>query len=189
MIYSNHNGIIPINQNIILEGAKFDLFLKNYMNEGKDYKGLKKELKTIIDANNLDSSELKDKSTGFMHTCKRILQICTDLETAAIPVGVAIGSTKGSAGLAIKLGLTGVTAELIPAIVIGGIIAFIVTFISNRIFRYIVDASEFKTIKKDAEDIVKQLRYNAKNTSDKDLAKKYNFEADKLEASIKKYSK
>ena len=189
MIYSNHNGIIPVNQDVILEGAKFDLFLKNYMNEGKDYKGLKKELKTIIDSNNLDSSEIKDNSTEFMHTCKRIIQICTDLETAIIPVGIAVSSTKGAAGLAAKLGLTGVTTELIPAVIIGGIIAFIITFISNRIFRYIIDIGEFKTIKKDAEDIVKQLRYNAKNTSDKDLAKKYNSEADKLEASIKKYSK
>ena len=189
MIYSNHNGIIPVNQDIILEGAKFDLFLKNYMDEGKDYKGLKKELQTIIKANDLDSSKLRDKSTGFMHNCKRIIQISTDLETIAIPAGVVVGTAKGAGGLAIKLGLTGITAELAPAIIIGGIIAFIVTFICNRIFRYIVDIGEFNTLKKDAEDIVNQLRSNAKNTSDKELAKKYNSEADKLESAIVKYSK
>lgn len=190
MIYSNHNGIIPIsNQDIILEGAKFDLFLKNWMNEGKDYKGLKNDLQEIIDANNLDSDKLKSKGMGFMHTCKRIMQTCTDLQTLAIPASGAVGAIKGTSSLAIKLGLTGFSAELVPAIIIGGIVGCVVTFISNRIFRYMIDSAEFSTIKSDAKSIVKELRNNAKNSFDRDLAKKLNDEADKLEASIKKYSK
>lgn len=42
-----------IRQTCMLEGAKFDWGMKNFLKEGEDYKGLKKELKEIIKANDL----------------------------------------------------------------------------------------------------------------------------------------
>lgn len=172
-----------VRQAAILEGAKFDAFLNNWLKEGKDYKGLKNEVKSIIAANNMDKSELRSKGKGFMHTCKRILQICYDIDAVFMPVSAAASA----AGTATSLGMLGVAMGT-PAMLIYGIIIFVVNFIINRLMRYLVDTVEFNNIKKDAEDIVSDLRAKAKN-ADEAGAKKLNAEADKLEAAIKKYSK
>ena len=52
-----------------------------------------------------------------------------------------------------------------------------------------IDTIEFKTIKDDAEDIVRELRLNAKKAKNPKIAKKMESEADRLEESIAKYSK
>lgn len=167
------NNIELVRNCAILEGAKLDMMLSNFMKEGKDYKGLKKDLNEIINANNMDKSELISKGKGFMHICKRILQISQDLATVA-----------GTGVIALKVA----AAPAVPGVIIASILGFVIGFISNRLLRYLCDTVEFETIKKDAESIVKDLRSNAKKAEDPDIAKKLNSEADKLEASIKKYS-
>ena len=51
-----------IKQSAILEGAKIDWVLKNFLEEGQDYKGLKKEVNKIIEANNLPKDQIKAKA-------------------------------------------------------------------------------------------------------------------------------
>lgn len=177
------NNTDIVRQVAILEGAKLDLQLSNWMKEGKDYKGLKKDLKEIINANNMDKSELASKGKGFMHTCKRILQICCDIDAAFMP-GASILSTAAKASVLSAAG----AAAGIPGVIVLGIIGFVINFIINRLMRLLVDTIEFNTIKKDAEDIVDDLRSKAKTVEDPSAAKKLNSEADKLEKSIKKYS-
>lgn len=166
-----------VRQAAVLEGAKLDMALKNFMKEGKDYKGLKKDLRDIIKANNLDDDDLKTGKKGFMHACKRIMQVLEDF-CAVAGTASNVGSTIGY----IAMGAN-------PAIIIGAIVGTVVGFICNRLFRLLWDTIEFNAVKDDAEDIVSTLRRMAKNTNDPKLKKKYDDEADRLEDSIKKYSK
>lgn len=172
-----------IRQTAILEGAKMDMLLKNFLKEGKDYKGLKKDLNQIIVANNMDKSQLASKGKGLIHICKRILQVCIDIDAA-------IGAAAAPIGVAAMIGLTIVSGGGAVAIVslISYIVALVVNFIINRLLRLLYDTVEFNTIKKDAEDIVDDLRSKANSAENEQLAKKFNSEADKLEAAIKKWS-
>ena len=170
-----------IEETALLEGAKLDLKLKNFMQEGEDYKGLKKELRKVIDANNLSDEKLKSGKNDFMHICKRILQCCEDI--------LAVFSTFHTAGYTaagIALGLATGQPTLILCAVVPHIIGFVIGFIINRLFRLLWDTIEFETIKKDAESIVKDLRKSAEKAPK--LEKKLNAEADRLEAAIEKYS-
>lgn len=172
-----------IKQSALLEGAKMDWGMKNLFKEGKDYKGLKKDVNEIISANNLSKDELRSKGKGFMHICKRILQVCEDL-SVFFSVGTIVGNTS-KAAVVIAAGATPVGVAMIISTIVGGVIGFII----NRLFRYLYDTAEFSAIKKDAEDIVSDLRRQAKKTDNKKYAEKLNKEADKLEDSIAKYSK
>ena len=173
-----------VEQHALLEGAKFDLLMKNFLKEGKDYKGLKADLKEIIEANDLDDSKLASKGKGLLHVCKRVLQICCDIDAA---VGAGIGGVGIGAGIVGLLASGAAPIALIP--IIYCIVGFIVSFIINRLIRLLVDHIEFDTVKKDAQDIVSDLRKQARSTDNKKLADKYTAEADKLEAAIAKYSK
>ena len=165
-----------VRQAAVLEGAKLDMALKNFMKEGKDYKGLKKDLRDIIKANNLDDDDLKTGHKGFMHACKRICQVLEDF--------TAIAGTASNIGT-----IFGYVTMGNPAFIIAAIIGTVVGFICNRLFRLLWDTIEFNAVKDDAEEIVSTLRRMAKNTNDPKLKKKYDDEADRLEDSIKKYSK
>ena len=164
----------------ILEGAKLDIALKNFMKEGKDYKGLKKDLRDIIKANNMDDSDLKTAHNGLMHACKRVLQILSDIESMLMVPGIIGFGGKDMVSSFISAGLYRSHISII--------VTFIVSFIIGRLMRLLCDTIEFKTLKKDAESIIEKLRTMAKDSSNEDLKKKYNTEADRLEESIKKYS-
>ncbi len=184
MITECSNDRDLITRSAILEGAKMDLFLKNFLEEGKDYKGLKKDMREIIKANDLSDEQLKSRSKGFIHTCKRILQILSDIE-ACIVTGAIAG---GGGATAIFTTITGgPVAGLITLATVA--LYLIINLVVNRIFRLVIDTVEFKEIKNDAEDIVSDLRLMAKKSQNDKLKKKYNSEADKLEKSIEKYSK
>lgn len=173
-------------QSVLTEGAKFDLLLKNFLKEGEDYRGLKKDLKEIIAANDMSDEQLRSKGKGFLHVCKRVLQILQDIN---VPFSIGFNTTSmiAKASVISKLAASlGVTVNVVP-IFVGGIVGMIVGIIINRLFRLAIDAVEFDRLKKDAEDIVRELRSMAKKNPK--MAKKYNSEADRLEASIKKYSK
>ena len=170
-----------IAQAAILEGAKIDWALKNWLKEGQDYKGLKAEVNKIVEANNMDKEALQSKGKGFMHVCKRILQIWYDL---AIPS--AVGTT---AAQTVGLAAVGAPGAIVASTAIGGILGLITGFIINRLIRYLVDTVEFNTIKKDAQNIVTELRANARKAEDKKIADKMNKEADRLEDAIIKYIK
>lgn len=174
MIAECSNDQTLIEQQALLEGAKFTMWVDNFLKEGKDYKGLKSELRKVMDANDMSNERLKTGRKGFMHACKRILQILMDIGLTSF-TGVAGVYTLGTI--------------LIPPLFIGGIISIILTIVINRLLRFAVDSVEFNSIKEDSEDIVDQLRTNAKNTKDKKLAKKYSDSADRLEEAIKKHSK
>ena len=160
----------------ILEGAKLDMALKNFMQEGKDYKGLKKDLRDIVKANNLDDRDLKTGHKGFMHACKRICQVLEDFG--------AIFGTATNVGQIASYAIAGTS----PVILISAILGTVIGFICNRLFRLLWDTIEFNAIKDDAKSIVSDLRRMAKNTADEKLKKKYESEADRLEEAIKKYS-
>ena len=170
-----------IEETALLEGAKLDLKLKNFMQEGEDYKGLKKELRKVIDANNLSDEKLKSGKNDFMHICKRILQCCEDI-LAVFNTFYTAGYTAGG----IALGLATGQPIIILCAVVPHIIGFVIGFIINRLCRLLWDTIEFETIKKDAESIVKDLRKSAEKAPK--LEKKLNAEADRLEAAIEKYS-
>jgi len=165
-----------IRSSAILEGAKFDLALKNFMKEGKDYKGLKKDLRDIIKANDLDEDKLKTGHKGFMHACKRICQVLEDIGSITGPISVV-----GGAVVPMLIGGN-------PVALLSAIASAVVSFIISRLFRFLWDTIEFNAIKEDAETIVSDLRRLAKKTEDKKLKDRYNAEADRLEESIKKYS-
>ena len=171
-----------IRQSAILEGAKIDWKLKNWLREGKDYKGLKKEVKEIIKANDLDDSDLRGNGRKFMHICKRILQICED-------IGIAIGAGTAIGQMATGLAVSAVSPIIGVSYIVGTIVGFVIGFIINRLFRYLWDTLEFNNMKEDAENIVSDLRRNARKAENKKMADKFNSEADRLEAAIKKYSK
>lgn len=179
-----------IRSSCILEGAKMDFLLKNFLNEGKDYKGLKKDLKEIIRANDLDKDKLRTGKDGFMHICKRILQISYDL---CIPIGTVTGVvnlanlSQYNGAMASIFGTSATSA--VAQTILGGIIGFVLGFIINRLIRYCVDTVEFNTLKKDCDDILDQLEDMARKCKNPKQAEKYRKEAKRLEDAIKKYSK
>ena len=156
----------------ILEGAKMDLAMENWFEEGEDYKDLKAEVQKIVDANDMDDSKLRSKGKRFMHICKRILQIVIDA-MVAYDAAYCIGFTLGTFGLGLPI----------------AVIAFVISFIINRLFRLLYDTIEFNTIKKDAQTIVKDLRRSARDIPDKKAAQQLNDEADRLESAIREYSR
>lgn len=190
MVNECYFNIGLIEQAALLEGAKIDIALKNFIDEGEDYKGLKRELKKIIDANNMSKDELKTGKNGFMHTCKRILQILIDIDSiltlglnSGIAATTAIHLSKANKVLAIFGGKVSIAGYIIKSIV-----QIVVLFIINRLLRYAVDAIEFAELKKDAKAIVEDLRTMAKKADSKKDADKFNKEADRLEDAIAKYS-
>ena len=173
MILECSNDRDLIYQNCLLEGAKFDMTMKNFMKEGEDFKGLKKELKEIMKMNDMDDSELQSNVNSPAHVVLRILQILEDL---CVVYSIGVGGT--------QIILSGFN----PIILIGSIIGFAIGFLINRVFRFLWDSIHFNVIKKDCENIVLQLRKMSKDTKDSKLQKKYSDEADRLEAAIEKYS-
>ena len=165
-----------IRQAAILEGAKLNLILQNFLDEGDDYKGLKRELKTIIKANDLSDKELQTSGRKFLHICKRIVQIVCDINGL-------IKVVNGAYIVTISL-----IAGSIPML-LGSILGFVIGFIINRLFRLLWDTLEFDKIKKDAITIVDDLRVAAKKSESDKIKNKLNSEADKLEEAIRKYSK
>lgn len=68
-----------VQQSAILEAAKMDWNLKNFLKSGEDYRGLKKELKEVMDANNIKEDEVSSKGSKVIHACLRCVQIICDL--------------------------------------------------------------------------------------------------------------
>lgn len=178
-----------VEQSAILEGAKLDLALKNFLKEGQDYKSLKKDLNEIIKANDISDEALRSDGRKLLHVCKRVLQYAYDISAIIVPV-VGAGEIASKTVIGAKIVKTGLMAPAgLTVTVVCSIIGYVVGFIINRLIRFLIDTVEFKTVKEDAEDVVRELRSNAKKANDPKLAKKMESEADRLEASIAKYSK
>lgn len=175
MIAECFNDTGLINQSAMLEAAKMDTALQNFMKEGKDYKGLKKDLNTILEAYDLPKEEFGRKSDNMLRVCKRVIQICLDLY-AAIALGI------GAAGVV-------AFATTMNAALPIYIIKFVVRFICDRFIRYLVDTAEFEKLKGDVNNIIDDMRAAAKNYEDEKHAAKLNSAADKLEASLRKHRK
>ena len=175
MIAECFNDTGLIHQSAMLEAAKMDAALQNFMKEGKDYKGLKKDLNTILMAHDLSDEDFGRKSNNLLHVCKRILQVCYDLD------GVFAGVIGTGGAVAI--------AATMPAMLPIYIVSFVVGFICNRLMRYLVDTVEFKKLEGDVNNIIDDMRAAAKNCEDEKRAAKLNSAADKLEASLRKHRK
>lgn len=177
MDYGIFNEVTFLNEDTLLEGAKLSETLKNFMVEGEDYKGLKKELKQVIEMNNLSDAELKDKlktgKGGVMHVCKRIVQIYLDC-IFAINVGASIGTTIGVAGIA---------PVLLPQV----IISFVAGLFLNRILRLAANTAEFNAVCKDCKTIINELESAAEKCKDPKQKKKLKESANKLHDSMVKY--
>lgn len=188
MVLECSNNYDLVHQSCLLEGAKFDALMKNFLKEGQDYKGLKKDLKEIIAANNLSEANLRSKGKGFLHVCKRILQVCYDISAVLGPVTGAVGVYQQASAVKGLAAAFGASIPVAPMIV-GAIVGFIIGFIINRLIRFAIDYIEFKQVKDDAEDIVKELRRQADSAENESIAKKFRDQAEKLEKSIEEYSK
>ena len=175
MIVECFNDTGLIHQSAMLEAAKMDTVLKNFMKEGKDYKGLKKDLNTILEANDLPKEEFGRKSSKLLHVCKRVLQVCYDLDAA-------IGGVVATGGIV-------AAAATMPAMLPSYIIGYVIAFICNRLLRYAVDVVEFKNLEGDVNNIISDMRAAAKNCEDEKRAAKLNASADKLEESLRKHRK
>lgn len=151
--------VTAIKHYALYEAAKMDIAISNFCKEGKDYKGLKADLKEIIDANNLDDSALKSKGKGLIKVCKRIIQIILDIE-ATLDKNV---TPWAAVFLAAFPGMS--IARFIVMI-----ISIITKFIVNILLRLLVDMGEFKSVKSDAEAIISMLREKAKTTDNKSIA-------------------
>lgn len=190
MILECYGNSELIKQQAILEGAKLNLLLKNFLNEGEDYKGLKKDLKEVINANNLSREDLSTGKKGFMHTCKRILQVLIDINVLLLPAKAGNTVLRSNVTTLINGVFQTVSIPLTTRI-INAILNFVIGFIINRLLRFAVDTIEFNELKKDCESIINDLESmskKAKKEGNDDLAKKYQNEADHLKESIKKYS-
>lgn len=168
---SNNKALIR--EACLLEGAKFDMMLNNWLEEGEDYRGLKAELRTIMDAYNMNEKDLRSRENGILYACKRIIQILEDIN---IPF-----ATIELFGMTVASGFN-------PAVLLGGIVGLIVGWLINRLIRYSVDNLEYKGLTKDCKDISKKLRNMANDTKDKALAAKYRSSAEKLDKAVDNYS-
>lgn len=188
VLWEYANNVDAVVKYAILEGAKLDMMFNNFLEEGTDYKGLKADMKEIIEANNMEDAQLQSKGKKILNTCKKALQKCIDIIGMVGYIGTssAVGGAVGGgvSGAALGVGaLNPITIAFVRTA-----IPFIVMWIGSRLLRLIVDAAEFAAAKKEAEGIVAALRKSANEAKDKKTANKLNDEADKLEASIKKYS-
>ncbi len=177
MNYGIFNEATFLEEDTLLEGAKFNVSLKKFLAEGEDYKGLKKELKEVIKMNDMSDDELKDKiKTGrgrVMHVCKRIVQICLDL-LFAFETGATIG---GSIAIAVEF----------PIFLPLAIIDYILVLFLNRILRFAADTVEFNAVYKDCKTILNEIEDAKSKCKDPKQKKKLQESADKLRKAMDKY--
>lgn len=201
MILECSNSKELIENQSLLEGAKFDIWVKNFLSEGEDYKGLKKEIKTVIKANKLSEEEININKKGLMNSCKRILQISMDILSIASGAAGGILTVKDwkDANNLFKKGNIYLDKNKIyhgfgkTALISGfkklGI--FAIGFIITRLIRFAVDSAEFKSLEKDCKSIISDLNKasdKAKKNGDNELADHYDSEAKRLEKALKVYS-
>lgn len=142
----------------ILEGAKLDLlfrnFIKNFMKEGKDYRGLRSLLNDVADecskSGDIIRNEGRTGARKFLHVCKRILQVLIDI-SAACSMGFSGGMLIGTIAGAFIVG---------PAALLMGalqIIAVVINLMINRLLRFAVDCAEYSNATDDARDTIREL--------------------------------
>lgn len=180
-----------IREHCLLEGAKLDLTLKNFLKEGQDYKDLKKNIKELVKAYDLNDEDLISGKRKLLHICKRILQVLSDIESVLIVGGssagaVAILFSMTAEDVAMAGGIGATIFEMGAGLIFVAIITFIYYFL-ERLFRVLVDYVEFDTIRKDANNIIDQLEDNAKKSKDKKLKKEYKEKAEELKNKLRKY--
>jgi len=185
MDYGIFNEVEFINDNIITlnEGAKFDWFLNNFLQEGNDYRGLKKAMQKVKDSVDLSDEELSKDLNKYMNFGKRAIQIILDI----LSIGIDVVETIGNFFVYINA-----IAPFAPFSIKGWLlwmIGFIITKLIDRLLRLAIDTAEFKKCKSEAEDMVKLLRDKADKTDDKELKTKYREEANRLKNRIKYYSR
>ena len=83
-----------VQQSAILEAVKMDWTLKNYLKSGEDYRGLKKELREVMDANNIKEEDVASKGSKILHACLRCMQIICDIAPTIAAVDLAAGEVR-----------------------------------------------------------------------------------------------
>jgi len=175
--------------NVLYEGAVEEpkglekFIFGKYGGEDSKVKELRSTLKDVIKANELDDSKLRSKGEGFLHTCKRGIQICLDLAGSAL-AGGTIGAVTGGTIATIMFG--GIPAAAFIAVVLKPALRLLIAFICVKLLRLLVDKVEGARAKKDAKDIIKQLRDKASEINDDKMKKSLEEQADKLEKALEK---
>lgn len=172
----------------LLEGAKLDLFLKNFiknfMREGKDYKGLKQLINDVADECNKSGdtiyAEGKSGARKFLHICKRILQVLLDVGTLC---------ALGFSGMTLASGIIGVftagPGALLTAILT--IIHIVIGIIVSRAERYAVDFVEYRNAVGDAKSVVKELEALKTTKTDPKAIERIDKCIDKINKKIEGY--
>lgn len=205
MVESCYGNTELIEQACLLEGAKFDLLLKNFLKEGKDYRGIKGLLKEIAEETNKDKEQIKleGKSGGrkFLHLCKRALQILEDIGFAiSIPLGginiasKAAGVAASNAlanGISASLGMgkavgTGAAVGGVAGAVVFGLITLIVGLLINRAVRFGADYLEFNQVKEDANKVISDLEDIKSKATDKKEIERIDANIEKIKTALSK---
>lgn len=180
---------------ILLEGAKFDIILKNFIKEGKDYKGLKAVCKDAVMYYNLDVSQLASQSSGFIHFVKRYFQITQDIGAIIVPIAGIGSGVKVVAGMKMvnsfsaAFGVAGVGSGAIAGGIIFTALITIISYLINRLIRYFIDKAEYRQCVKDAEMIIKNLEILKSKTQNKKEQEKIQNSINRIKDTIEKTSK
>ena len=192
MVESCYGNTELIEQACLLEGAKFDLLLKNFLKEGKDYKGIKGLLKEIAEETNKDKEQIKleGKSGGrkFLHLCKRALQILEDIASKA--AGIAASNALAN-GMSASLGMgkaigTGAAVGGVAGAVVFGLISVIVGVLINRAIRFGADYLEFNQVKEDANKVISDLEDIKSKATDKKEIERIDANIEKIKTALSK---
>jgi len=159
---------------ILAEGAKIDMLLQNFLDEGQDYKNLKSIVKEAIELNNLDDNRFRKTGRKVLHVFKRFLQCMSDLD-AAFSIGYTVGGAV-TIGFAPLLGVI---------IVVDGMLTYLLT----RLIRYGWDTIEYSKIEDDAYEILNKLKklsqdLNPKDPKQRKLKEKYESSISKIKNAL-----
>lgn len=177
-----------IQEAVMVEAAKFDLKLKNYLAEGEDYKGIKKDIRDVLKAQGMSEEDFVQKGVWrkMLHNLKRFIQVSADIVAAASiagGIGGSIGGIAGGLAAPVKISL-GAKALISLKVVLKFAIICTIAFFTSRVLRWIADSAEASQAKKDIKEIIKIARQKAsecKNQADK---KKFNSIADKMQKKL-----
>ncbi len=182
-----------IREAVMLEGAKFDVKLRNFLQEGEDYKGIKKDIREILKAQGMSEEDFIKKGVWrkILHILKRFVQIVADLYTLiGVPLGVGVdayhaslGVAAGKAAVAATGGTVATPVAVIIAILIVAIFAAL-RYFGSRAIRWLADTAELSRAKKDMKEIAKIARQNADSCENPAGRKKFNSIANQLEKKI-----
>lgn len=192
-----------VRQSILTEASRVDVGLLNFLKDGNDYKTLKRDLRELIDLNN-DAEKKPSAMKKGLRTCKRVIQAIHDYEIVSPSIAIAGITAAGTALLKTMIADINATKLMsaaekaaetkfftafisVPTLIL--IASLIYGYIYNFVLRYTEDYDDYKEIKSELDDNLKELKKNARNCEDNKMKKKYEDIIDKIESRIEKIEK